>query len=209
MNLSDKQMRICTKGDFKKILSIIKQGYNKNDIFKCMCQFGHLEVVKYLIETCGANARDNSDFAIRYACLYNHLEVVKYLVEKCGADARVCNIEIIEQICIFGYLEVVKYLVEKCEVNVIDDNDCTVRMASWNGHFELVKYLIDKCGAVLSEINPKYERYLIVYEKGERRRKCIMAKKIYFWWVQACYNPNTLTGQRSMYKGYREYLSIR
>ena len=57
----------------------------------------------------------------------------------------------------------------------------------------------------IQSCNPIYEKYLSVYDKGERRRKCIMSKRIYFWWVQACYNPNTLTGQRSTYK---EYLNI-
>ena len=173
-------MDICKNGTIEKILSLIDHGDDKHIILHRVCKFGHLEAVKYLVEICGVNARDDNDYAVRWASWYGHLEVVKYLVEKCGANARA-------------------------------DNDWAVRRASWYGHLEVVKYLIEKCGAVLPEedVNPKYERYLSVYMKGEKRRKCIMAKKIYFWWVQICYNPDTLCGQRSMYKGYREYLSMR
>ena len=102
----------------------------------------------------------------------------------------------------------VKYLVEKCGADARANSDFAIRHTCQNGHFEVVKYLVEKCRAILPQVNPKYERYIYVCEKGEKKRKCIMAKKIYFWWVQTCYNPNFLCGQRSMYKGYKEYLNI-
>ena len=178
-----------------------------NDDFAIRHGYDHLEVVKYLIEDCGANARANDDFAIRHG--YGHLEVVKYLIEDCGANARANDDYAVRMASSGGYLEVVKYLVEKCGANARAKNDYAVQCASRYDCFEVVKYLVEKCGAILSVPNPKYERYLSVCEKGEKKRKCIMAKKIYFWWVQTCYNPDTLCGQRSMYKGYREYLNIR
>ena len=118
--------------------------------------------------------RSGNDYAVRWASGGGHLEVVKYLVEKCGANARA-------------------------------ENDEAVRESFAWGHLEVVKYLIEECGAVLPESNPNYERYLSVCEKGKTRQY----KRIYFWWVRACYNPNTLTGQRSMYKAYKEYLRIK
>ena len=141
MFLTDEHVGVCKKGNFKNIVSLVDNGCDKNQI---MCEL----------------------------CYYGHFEIVKYLVEKCGADVR-------------------------------SRNDLAVRWASRHGHLEIVKYLIEKCGAILHLANPKYDRYLIVCEKGGKR--CLMAKRIYFWWVRACYNPNTLTGQRSTYK---EYLNI-
>ena len=238
MPLSNKQINICEKGNLEDILSLINQGCDGNRIFQYTCYYGHIkvveylvekcgvnarasddyavqtasvggyfEVIKYLVEKCGANARANDDFAIRHG--YDHLEVVKYLIEDCGANARANDDYAVRMASSGGYLEVVKYLVEKCGANARAKNDYAVQCASRYDCFEVVKYLVEKCGAILSVPNPKYERYLSVCEKGEKKRKCIMAKKIYFWWVQICYNPNTLCGQRSMYKGYREYLSIR
>ena len=167
----------------------------------------HLDIIKYLIEDYGVDARANNDEAVRYACRYGHLEIVKYLVEKCGADVRAYSNCAIHWSCEFGHFDVVTYLVEDCGVDVRCENDYAIGCASENGHLEVVKYLTE-CGAVLLEVNPKYERYLVVYEKGEKNRRYSMAKRIYFWWVQMCYNPTTLTGQRSMYKGYKEYLNI-
>ena len=85
MSLSSEQFSICEKGNLEDILSIVNQGCNKNKILTWSSQFGHLEVVKYLIEKCGADVRANNDEAVRYASGNGHVEVVKYLVEKCGA----------------------------------------------------------------------------------------------------------------------------
>ena len=238
MSLSTEQINVCKKGILEDILSLIK-GCDINNVLPYICKFGHLKIVKYLVEECGADVRAKNDEAVRGSSICGHLEVVKYLVEKCGADARVENdeavrwasgngyLEIVKYLVeecgadvrakndeavrgssVCGHLEVVKYLVEKCGADVRIYNDYAVRMASVSGHFEIVKYLVEKCGAVLPEVSPKYERYLLVYEKGEKKRRYLMAKKIYFWWVQMCYNPDTLCGQRSMYKGYREYLNM-
>ena len=269
MSFNTDQINICKKGNLQDIISLIYQGYDQNIILDYVSEFGHFEIVKYLIEDCGVNMRANYNWAVRFAsqyghfeivkyliekyganiidngiilsacrggyfevvkylletCVldkkvyingavgagskYGHLEMVKYLVEKCGANVRTVNNYGVRYACRYGHLEVVKYLVEKCRANVRADNDCAVRCASLNDHFEVVKYLVEKCGAILPEVNSKYERYLIVYEKGEKKMRCIMAKRIYFWWVQMCYNPNFICGQRSMYKGYREYMSIR
>ena len=235
-------MRIWKKGNLEDIISLIDQGCNKNKILYETCIFGHIQVLKYLVEKCGVDVKGEYNYAIRNASSKGHIEIVKYLIEKCGVDARVINnsavrgasrggyLEIVKYLveecganarvindcavrgaCENGHVEVVKYLVEKCGVDVSGGNDYAIQWASVHCHFEVVKYLVEKCGAVLpvlSEFNPKYQRYIYVCEKGENRKRYLMAKKIYFWWVQMCYNPNSLCGQRSMYKGYREYLNI-
>ena len=210
MSFSIEHIDICKKGNLEDIIFLMNEGYDKNNILIWLSRFGHLEIVKYLVEKCGADVRSNNDYAVRRASMYGHLEVVKYLIEDGGANARAeddCAARCASQ---HGHLKVVKYLVGKCGADVRVNSNFTVWLASVRYHFEMIKYLVEKCRVVVfSGFNPKYERYLSVCEKGEKKRKCIMAKKIYFWWVQICYNPNTLCGQRSMYKGYREYLSIR
>ena len=170
---------------------------------------GHLEVVKYLVEKCGADARANHDYAVRLTSVGGHLEVIKYLVEKFGADVTAEDNYAVRLTSAYRKFKVVKYLVEKCGADARARNDEAVKWASAGGHLEVVKYLIEQCGAILPTPNPRYDRYISVCETGERRRIYTASKRIYFWWVQACYNPSTLTGQRSMYKGYREYLNIR
>ena len=233
--LSD-QIKILKKGNFEDIISLIEQGYDKNKILRYVCIFGylnivryiiekynvdddfpviyaskngHFEMVKYLVEERGADARAENDDAVRLASKFGHLKIVKYLVENCEADIRANSDYAVRWASWNGHLQVVRYLVEQCGVDVRVENNDAVRKASAYGHFEVVKYLVEKCGAVLPTPNPRYDIYISVCKTGERRRKYNASKRIYFWWVQACYNPSTLTGQRSMYKGYREYLNIR
>ena len=240
MSLYSEQINICKKGNLDNIIALINQGYNKNNILLQVCSYGHIQVVKYLVEKCGVNVRVDNDWAVRHACANGHVEVVKYLVEKCKANVRAnidyavrwaCgagHLQVIKYLiethgvnaransdfavrwaCGAGHLNIVKYLVEECGANARANTDNAIEWASESGHLEVIKYLIEKCGAILPEVNPRYERYIYVYEKGEKKRRCVMAKRIYFWWVQACYNPDFLCGQRSMYKGYREYLNMR
>ena len=240
MSLSNEQRIICKKGNLEDILSLVDNGCDKNKILCQICHLGYFDVVKYLVEKCGADVRADNDYAVRRACKFGHvqvvkyliekyrasaraeddlairlasenghLDVVKYLVEKCGVDARAKYDYAVRWASVGGHLEVVKYLVEKCGANARANSDYAVKWASENEHLEVVKYLVEKCRAVLPDVNPKYERYVSVCQKGEKKRTYIMAKRIYFWWVRMCYNPDTLCGQRSMYKGYREYLSTR
>ena len=275
--LMQEQINFCEKGNIEDILFLINEGYNKNNILMYLCEFGrldlvkylvgksgnniqyvfenckatnfravltasrsghleivkylveecevdprgeddwailsacasgHLNIVKYLVEKCGLNARAQGDCAVRWACDCGHLNIVKYLVEKCGSNARYNNDLAVRLTSIHGHLELVKYLVEKCGADARAQNDCAVLYASEYGHFEVAKYLIEKCRAILSESNPDFETYLSVCEKGQSKRNHIMAKRIYFWWIRLCYCPNMLSGHRSMYKGYKEYMLI-
>ena len=178
MSLSFVEVNICKKGNLKNILSLVDGRYNKNKnkILCQVCYFGHLEVVKCLIEKYGADVRASNDYAIQTACENGHLEVVKYLVETCGVNARVKNDYAVKYASWNGHLQVVKYLVEKCGADARANDDYAVRWASAGDHFEVVKYLIEHYGSILPQPNPNY---LIVCEKGEKKRRCIMVKRIY------------------------------
>ena len=150
---------------------------------------------------------NNKNAVFLRASLNGHLEVIKYLVEKYGADVRADNDYAVRFASQNGHLEVVKYLVEKCKADVRARNHWAVRRTLLNGHLEVVKYLI-KHGAVLSTPNPKYEKYLLVCEKGEEKRRERASKKIYFWWVQVCYDIKRPCGNRMMRRNYEEYHKI-
>ena len=98
---------------------------------------GHLEVVKYLHETCHVN---KSDWAISNASLNGHLEVVKYLHETVHAEV---DEDAISNASANGHLDVVKYLYETCHAYVDDE-------AIINGHLDVVKYLHETCHAKIS-----------------------------------------------------------
>ena len=190
------------EGNLKKYIT----DGNKNGVLIWASENGHLEVVKYLVEKRGADVITNNDGAVQWASENGHLEVVKYLINH-GADARSSNNYAVRNASVNGHLEVVKYLVEKCRADVRVNNDWAVRWASEDGHFEVVKYLINH-GAVLSTPNPKYEKYILVCEKGEEKRRERASKKIYFWWVQVCYDIKRPCGNRMMRRNYEEYHKI-
>lgn len=188
------------RGDLKKYIT----DDNKNSLLERVSQNGHLELVKYLVEKCGANVRSGDDSAVRCASYTGHLEIVKYLVEKCGADVRSGGDSAVRWASVYGHLELVKYLVEKCGADFRSENDWAVQFASTNGHLEVVKYLINH-GAVLLYPNPRYNKYLLICERSEEKRRERASKRIYFWWVQVCYDVKRPCGNRMMKRNYEEY----
>ena len=170
------------------------------------CQWGHLEVVKYLVEQCKISFR--SAYDVPFASEYGHLEVVKYLVERCR-DVSIPKWAFDNALTFAsanGHLNIVKYLVEKCGADVMCTYNSPIYKACMRGHFEVVKYL-NEHGAT-NIYCARYERYLDIFTKGIINRKERMVKRIYFWWVQKCYNVNNLCGNRMMKKKYEEFKNI-
>ena len=148
---------------------------NKNILLNLVVDngHGHLEIVKYLIET--HNAQVYSKLVLERAVQNGHLEVVKYLIEKCKylIEKCLCNPYVKNELLIDsaenGHLELVKYFIEthKCDPHVYSEE--ALRLAAKNGHIEIVKYLIEtnKCDPhVLNEealfLATYYEHWEIV-----------------------------------------------
>ena len=207
--LTDDQINICKNGNFKDILYLIEQGCDKYSILLYLCQHNHLEIlkylvktyglnintyiircaiccgylemVKYLIEKCGADVKSNDDCVMWYACDAGHLQVVKYLIEDCGVDARSGDDYAIQWASEKGHVEVVKYLVEKCGAGVRSENDWAVRSAS-------SKMVTSKWLSISSKSVELYFRRLILnmrdifmsFKKGKRRGDVLWPKRFIF-----------------------------
>ena len=80
--------------------------------------------------------------------------------------------------------------------------------ASENGHFEIVRYLINL--GVPTDIieDERCKRYILFYQNIEEKIRVKAQKKIYFWWIQICYDPNTKVGQRMQEKSWIEFDKI-
>ena len=131
------------------------------------------------------------------ACDVGSLEKVDFLVSR-GADVRSMSDEALRTVSRNGFLDVAEYLV-RAGANVHADDDAAVRMASLNEHFEVVRVLCD-AGANRSMIHPKSEKYLQLIERTRVRAQ----KKIYFWWIPICYDPNRDSGKRMMTRSWEE-----
>jgi hypothetical protein len=91
--------------------------------------------------------------------------------------------------------------------DVTADNNWPVRYASIRGHLEVVKYLVSQ-GAPTTDISEKVLEYLSFCKRMEEK-KCIRAqKKIYFWWIQICYDIARPCGQRMADRNLVVYQSM-
>jgi ankyrin repeat protein len=112
----------------------------------------------------GADVTDNNNYAVQVASMNGHLEVVKYLVSQ-GADVTADT-----------------YAVR-----------WAVQVASANGHLEVVKYLVSQ-GAPTTAISEKALEYLSFCKRMEEKNLNRAQKKIYFWWIQICYDMEHPSG---------------
>ena len=131
------------------------------------------------------------------ACQAGNLENVDYLISR-GADIHT-DVDYPLQIAAqLGHLHVVEYLV-RAGANIGVYDNLTVRQACWEQQYEVVRYLVS-VGADRSVITPEAERYLQICERTRNRAQ----KKIYFWWIPICYDPNRASGKRMMDRSWEE-----
>ena len=111
------------------------------------CGFGHLDVVKYLINEQGVDpscTNNNGSTPLHFA---KSVEVAKFLVEEKHCDANRRNKHgntLLHTACDFGHLDVVKYLINEQGV----DPSCTNNNGSTPLHLaksvEVAKFLVEE-----------------------------------------------------------------
>ena len=191
------------KGNLKKIKSFFRNdSYIKNpDILGILLNIasekGHLDIIKYLIyQRIGDKVS-----AIQDASRNGHFEVVKYLTS-IGVKSYIS----IQYAAVHGHLEIVKYLVKQhTREEFIKVVDYCIIWASFNDHFEVVKYLMSQGADKAFIKNERCKRYLSFCEKIDQKKRITAQKKIYFWWIQICYDPKTKVGQRMLEKSWVEF----
>jgi antitoxin component HigA of HigAB toxin-antitoxin module len=124
-----------------------------NIILLSSCEYGHLEIVKYLINTFDLKVEDTKGIddhdALQISCATGHLEIIKFLVDTfklTAKDIKSYNNSALRLSCTHGHLEVVKYLVDTFKLTAEDarsNSNFALHWAYRNNHLEVVKYLID------------------------------------------------------------------
>jgi ankyrin repeat protein len=131
----------ASSGHLEVVKYLVETGVDiraKNDALHCGAVNGQLHVVKYLVEN-GADMHVGQDYLLPVIAELGHLAIVKFLVEN-GADVHAYEDEALRSSAKNGYLEVVKYLVET-GVDIRTKNDA-LRESALNGHLDIVKYLL-------------------------------------------------------------------
>ena len=112
-----------------------------NDIFIDSAEYGHLEIVKYLVSQ-GADIHAWNNWALRGSASNGKLKVVKYLASQ-GANIHVNDDQVLQYSANNGHLEIVKYLVSQ-GASIHINNDQALRWGAYNGHLKVVKYLVSQ-----------------------------------------------------------------
>jgi len=101
-----------------------------------------LKTVKYLVEICGANPRNQNDSPLIKASWSGNVQVARYLIEKHGANPRVWNDDPLFFAFRSGCWEMVCYLMDRGAV-VQNNKEKAIIAASRSGSRELFRYLVE------------------------------------------------------------------
>lgn len=177
---------------------------------------GHVEIIKLLLAN-GANVHALKVHVIEWTALLGFLDVLKILVDN-GVDMNVNNGIVFYYACRSGNFEMVKYL-EKMGVNIRGGDDQPLKEVSlrcdsnrhagteFGNYLEIMYFLVSK-GSPIQLVSYTDRKYVIFRKKVEDRIRQNAAKKIYFWWIPICYDPERECGKRMLVKKYEEFVRL-
>lgn len=163
--------------------------------FETAVNRGFTDIVEYFISV--ANIK-NASYIVN-AATNGHLEIVKLL----GANCLILNDWSLCMAARGGHLSIVEYLVSKGS-DVSTDNYLPLRWASAEDHMEVVKFLVLN-GSPHTLITPRQRQYISFCVEMQRKKRERAQKKIYFWWIERCYDLERAVGNRMMLKNLLAY----
>jgi hypothetical protein len=147
---------------------------------------------------------------LRLACANGHLEIAKYLVS-IGAMVAPYNHLSLYHAITNGHLHIVEYLVS-IGFDITNDTLFASHAAGRN-QYDILVFLVEN-GAptrTLSERHKKYVAFVqkmrVKIEERERRRRERAQKRIYYWWIPICHDPNRESGKRMMQRSFEKSMA--
>lgn len=142
------------------------------------CLYGHLSIVKYLVEECYANIEIGEGQAygtpLHAACRNGSKEIVNYLIEK-GANLKTYDEQWntpLHIVCKYGKFDVIKLLYKKKISNIYEKNaegDMPFELACLHGHTKILKLFIknkDLNVCSIDKNNLEFDLLPSICEKG-------------------------------------------
>jgi len=116
--------------------------YNNNYAIKNASIYGHIDIVKILLQDSRVDPSADNNYAIRYASKYEYIDIVKILLQDSRVDPSDNHNYAIRYASDNGYFEIVKLLLQDKRVDPSDDDNFAIKSASYNEHLEVVKLLL-------------------------------------------------------------------
>ena len=180
--------------------------YKVSDTIIChAAQYGHVNILKYMVEI-GADLSVRNNYALCYAAVFNHIDVVRYIISTNEID--IDNDDYYDDIHTAvwyaaknGHTDMIKTIHELIDgsryLKVLGEDIYTTAIY-WAGHTdrrETIKYLAS-VGASTKFLTETQKRYMAFCKKMEEKKRIRAQKKIYFWWIQICYDMSRECGKR-------------
>jgi len=155
MNLTQQFLKATENGDLKSVKKLIKKGANvhaKDELaLHCAAYYGHLEIVKYLIEEHGADIQvcgdeEDCEDVFNSAVMGKHIEIVKYLVKKHKDAIRKFVVNAIVNAVEIEEFNIVKYLITEGGADVSEYGEDVLYAAAKMGRIDIVKCLVGEHG---------------------------------------------------------------
>jgi len=125
--------------------------YQKNWALIEASQFGHLDIVQYLVKN-GADIGFYNSCCVQRACKHNHLEIVKYLISNVVNINDHLNSGGLINCCEYGHMEILQVLVENgADINIPRYDELPIEVACINDQLEILKYLVQKGANILDK----------------------------------------------------------
>lgn len=154
----NRQLVIAARtGNINAVRRLIAAGANpafdNNDAIELAAGYGHLEVVRLLLQDERVDPSADNDKAIVLAAQGGYLEIVRLLLSDSRVNPGVSVNEPIRWAAMNGHLEVVRLLLQDDRVDPTADDNYAIRGAAENGHTEVVQLLATIPGMVVGAIN--------------------------------------------------------
>ena len=159
---------------------------------------GHTNIVKYMADT-GVDLTVRDNHALCYAALNNHIDVVKFIMSTTEIDDYS---DVHTAVCYSarnGHTDMIKTLNAVADssryLETLGENIYTTAIywASHTDKRETIKYLVS-AGAPTTFLTNTQKQYIDFCQKMQEKKRIRAQKKIYFWWIQICYDLEHHTG---------------
>ena len=168
------------------------------EVFNLAVIYGHLDIVKYLIEECKI-AFDHIQ-TIKDCMTYNLPDILKYLVHR-GLDILDEKYDAIKIVCIYGHIDLFKFIIDQ-DSNRFEDQ-------TFESYIRKLTNLLEDNTRIYYR---GYFRYIIEYFKFCKKiydKRCQRSSKvIYFWWIPICYDVTRPCGKRMALKNFENYKKL-